>query len=215
MKVIYGKTLCEDAVENYLLAQYPFQASARKEVMQEYTRLISTYLAPTDWKNPVGIDDLSNKKVANDRRFFISNIFTFGESTKIGPIAKEAFLLLPDPRYRSISFENSNLPIFSFVHYMNFSNYQYFFCMNHRIYASLKKTIFEGQDVDIVLKDMQKEGYRAIANSTDESGLTTTLVQKNGNYFYLKIMGNELYQFSFNPSFVRDGEKRLSIDLSK
>lgn len=214
-KVIYGKTMCDEAVESYLLEQYPFQASVRKEVMQEYKRLIMTYLAPTDWKSPQGIDDPSNRAVAKDRRYFINNLFSFGANTKIGPVAKEAFLLLPIDRYRTLSFETTNRTFFSFVHYISFNNYQYFFCSNQRVYASLRKTMVEVSSVDQLLKNMQKDGYRILSHLVDESGLSTALVQRNGNYYYFKIMGNEFYQFSFDPSFADQNQNRLTYGLTK
>lgn len=215
LKVNYGKTMCEDAIEGYLLQQYPLQASKRQEVMTEYRRLIATYLAPTDWKTPVGINDLSNKLVAQDRRFFLDNIFSFGESTTVGPIAKEAFLRLPDPKFHNITFENNHSTFFSFVHFIDFNNYQYFFCKNHRIYASLRKAIFAEQNLDLDILELKKSGHRLISNSTDESGLTTVLVEKSGNYNFLKIRGKELYQFSFDPSFAIQRDARLTGEMLK
>ncbi len=215
LKVNYGRTMCEDAIEGYLLQQYPLQASKRQEVMAEYRRLIATYLAPTDWKTPVGINDLSNKRVAQDRRFFLDNIFSFGESTTVGPIAKEAFLRLSDPKFQNITFENNHSTFFSFVHFIDFNNYQYFFCKNHRIYASLRKAIFAEQNLDLNIVELKKNGHRLIDQSTDESGLTTVLVEKNGNYNFLKIRGRELYQFSFDPSFALQRDARLTIEMIK
>lgn len=214
-KVVYGKTMCDDAVSSYLLNIYPLEASRRQAVLTEFNRLVSTYLAPTDWKAPLGINDLSNKKAIADRRYFIDNIFAFGESTVLGPIAKEAFAQLPDPKYRQLGESQNLYSFFSFVHFIDFNNYQYFFCKNQRIYASLRKVHLEGDNVERGIEGLKKQGQRVIQQVTDETGLMTLLVEKNGVYSYLKIRGNEYYQFTFEPSFAAQNDGRLSIEMLK
>lgn len=210
-RTVYGKTMCEDAISIYLKKKYKSQATHRKEVLKEYNRVVSTYLSPTDWNN-VAIKNYVKKR---DNRYFTSDVFDFGENTKLGPIVRDAFSELPDSVSGSGHYKGPHKATLSFSHFVDFNNYQYFFCLNKRLYITLKKELLPTGNRGQIEKLLVKRGHRIISQRCDEDETITIMTVKRKVYYYFKIFGKESYLVTFNPKFAKESEAEHLVSEKK
>lgn len=210
-RTVYGKTMCEDAIAIYLKQKYKSQASQRKEVLKEYNRVVSTYLSPTDW-NDVATRNYIKKR---DNRYFTSDVFGFGENTKLGPIVREAFNQLPDSIGGAGDYEGPHKATLSFSHFVDFNNYQYFFCLNKRVFITLKKELLPTDDSAKIEKLLVKKGHKIISQRCDEDETVTIMTEKKNAYHYFKIFGKECYIVTFDPRFAKESKAKNILGKKK
>ncbi len=206
-RTVYGKTMCEDAIAIYLRQKYKSQASQRQEVLKEYGRIVSTYLAPTDWKD-VATRNYHKKR---DNRYFTSDVFGFGENTKLGPIVRDAFNELPHDVVGAGEYQGPHKTTLSFSHFVDFNHYQYFFCLNKRVYISLKKELLPTADLEGIKKLLAKDGHRILFQRSEDDEVVTIMTEKRKAYYYFKIFGKECYVVAFDPSFAKDAQAKNNV----